>query len=324
MGKRKKKKKSKSSLQIFFESFWLGLFIRSVENLSVGMSYSLADILGAGAFLFDKRHRVRAIQHILHAGMASNQQEARALAKRNFKSLARLAVDTFKIDAEMTPDNVEKHIKVSGSKQAIKLAFEDKKPIIAIAPHLANFAFIPTVYAMMTDRTMLSVIRPYDNPRLGEVMKRIQVRYGSEQCSQKGAMKSLLKALQGGNSIGMVVDQHPGRKNGVETTFFGHPALTHASPAMLHLKTGVPLCPVAMPRTDKPGTFEFVFKDPITLTPSKDRAKDIDIIAQKCADAMEEFVRAYPEQWFWPHRRWLNINRKGYERYQNPGKETDG
>ena len=316
MGKRKKKKKTKSRLTVSVESFWIGVFIQVTKNLSVTTAYFLADILGSLAFVFDKRHRVRATQHLLHAGMVSDKKEARKLAKRNFKSLARLSVDTFKIDAGMTPENVSEHVKVSGSKQAIKLALEDKKPIIAIAPHLANFAFIPTVYAMMTEKTMLSVIRPYDNPYLGEIMERIQVRYGSEQCAQKGAMKNLLKALKRGDSIGMVVDQHPGRKNGVATTFFGHPALTHASPAMLHLKTGAPLCPVAMPRLEEPGTFEFVFKDPITLTPSKDRAADVLILAQKCADAMEEFVREYPEQWFWPHRRWLDINRKGYKHYQ--------
>ena len=317
MGSHKKKKKhgkkAKSSFTVELEFFWIGAFISLVESLPIKVAYSLGDVLASLAFSFDKRHRERTIQHILHAEMAKNGREARRLAKKNFKSLARLGVDTFKIDSAIDRDNVHDHISLSGSPEALEMVFEKKKPIIAVAPHLANFAFIPTAYAIMTGNTMLSVIRPYDNPKLGEVMKGIQVRYGSEQCGQKGAMRRLFSALKKGNSIGMVVDQHPGRKNGVLTTFFGHPALTHSSPAMLHLKTGVPICPVAMSQSSKPGTFEFVFKDPIVVEPSKDRDADIALIAQKCTDAMEEFVREYPEQWFWSHRRWLDINRKGYD-----------
>jgi KDO2-lipid IV(A) lauroyltransferase len=311
--KKKRKKKEKSAFTIGFEFFWINAFIQLVRALPMRMAYALASIVASLAFVFDKRHRNRTIQHITHAGMAKDASSAVKLAKKNFKSLARLGVDTFKVDAAITDANVSEHVKLTGSPETLKAVFEDKLPIIALAPHLANVAFIPTVYGIMTGKTMLSVIRPYDNPKLGEEMKRIQIRYGSEQCDQKGAMKSLLSALRKGDSIGMVVDQHPGRKNGILTTFFGHPALTHVSPAALHLKTGVPLCPLAMPQSSDPGTFEFVFKDLIVVEPSKDRDADIAVITQKCTDAMEELIREYPEQWFWSHRRWLDINRKGYD-----------
>ena len=310
--KKKRKKKTKSSFTIAFEFFWINAFIQVVKSLPIKVAYFLGDAVASMAFFFDRRHRDRTIQHIMHAGMAKDRLEAKRLAKKNFKSLARLGVDTFKVDSAINKDNVSEHVKLSGSPKALELVFEKKSPIIAVAPHIANVAFIPTVYGIMTGKTMLSVIRQYDNPKLGKAMADIQLRYGSEQCGQKGAMKRLLTALKKGDTIGMVVDQHSGRKNGVITTFFGHPALTHVSPAMLHLKTGVPICPLAMPQASKPGTFEFVFKDPIMVEPSKDRAADVALIAQKCTDAMEELVREYPEQWFWSHRRWLDINRKGY------------
>jgi KDO2-lipid IV(A) lauroyltransferase len=109
--------------------------------------------------------------------------------------------------------------------------------------------------------------------------------------------------------VSFLVDQHAKEKEGVLTSFFGHPALTHKSPALLHLKTGVPIVLLMPRRISNDFKFEFIISDPITMTPSKNNDDDVQKLMQIITTETEKVIAKYPEQWLWAHRRWLDINR---------------
>ena len=90
-------------------------------------------------------------------------------------------------------------------------------------------------------KPILSVMRHFDNPKLGDYILSRRRQFRQTLQDKKSALKPLLKALKSHQAVGMLCDQHAGSLEGVETVFFGHPARTHASPALLHLKTGAPI-----------------------------------------------------------------------------------
>jgi KDO2-lipid IV(A) lauroyltransferase len=149
------------------------------------------------------------------------------------------------------------------------------------------------------------------NPRLEKLFYHRIDNYDHDSCAKKGAIKSMLKALRHGDSVAVVADQHAKSAEGVEVDFFGHPARTHISPALMHLKTGCPIYPLMFRRTKDFMKFEMVLKEPIDVKPTDDKAGDIKKVTQMFTDLLEDLIRETPEQWMWMHRRWLDINRNG-------------
>lgn len=304
------RKKKKSLFRQNSEYFFVNLFITLMDICPLRLAYFLSKIIAAGVYFFDKRHRVRTIQHLMHAGMAKDETEAKTLAWKNFQFFGRMGVDAFKINKLITEENIYDYVDVVASDKARETFLDSEKPHIAMSPHMGNFMYVATAYAMIMKKGILSVMRPYDNPKLEPIVRGIQTKAGHKICYKDGALRELLGALKKGVSIGVMVDQHAGSSVGVDTTFFGQPCKTHSTPAVIHLKTGCPICVVGLRQVKEPGHFEFVIMDPISFEPTGDKDADTKKLTQLYTDANEKMIRETPEQWFWSHRRWTNINRK--------------
>jgi KDO2-lipid IV(A) lauroyltransferase len=111
----------------------------------------------------------------------------------------------------------------------------------------------------------------------------------------------LARALQQGAHVGMLVDQYVHR--GVEITFFGRK--TRANPLLARLLQQVE-CPVHGARMIRlPGhRVRIELTDEIAPLRNADGSIDIQGTTQAINDVIEGWVREYPEQWLWQHRRW--------------------
>jgi len=277
----------------------------------VRLFYCFAALCGRLFFRFDLRHRNRAIQHLLHAGVAKTHAEAVRIGRRNFVHFGKVVVDIFLSGRHLRPDNIANVVTLSGSEVSRQLFFSpgSSRQAIIICAHFGNWEMAGPGYVLASGLPLLSVMRPFDNPLIGEYIVSRRSVNGHGVCDKKGAIRPLLEALKKGGSIAILPDQHAGRAEGVVTNFFGHPARTHASPALIHLKTGVPIFVMMPRRVDDDFHFEFIVSDPITRTPSGDKEADVLALAQAYTTEIEKVVARYPEQWMWPHRRWLDINR---------------
>lgn len=277
----------------------------------VRLSYRFAELCGRMFFRFDVRHRNRAIEHLLHAGVAQTREEAIRIGRRNFIHFAKVVVDIFLSRRHLRPDNIANVVTISGSEVSRQLFFTpgSSQQTILICAHFGNWEMAGPGYVLASGLPLLSVMRPFDNPLIGDYIVSRRSINGHEVCDKKGAIRPLLEALKKGGSIAILPDQHAGKGEGVVTSFFGHPARTHASPALIHLKTGVPIFVMMPRRVDDDFHFEFIISDPITRTPTGDKEADVLALTQAYTTEIEKVVARYPEQWMWPHRRWLDINR---------------
>lgn len=306
--KRKKKKKGKSLFRIWVEfiPFW-GLYI-FIRMLPLKMAYSLSSFLFKLMFRIDRKHSNRAVKHILHAHITSDPDAAIAIAKRSYQSFSRLLVEIIKLNQLYSADK----IKYAGNPDSIRQVLESGKDninVIIITAHYGNWELAGTAWAEKSGIPMVSIMRPFGNPLIGKYI--LQNRESGIHLSvpKDGGIKGLLKALKEGKNIAILADQHAGSKEGVETFFFGQPCRTHSSPALLHLKTGIPIIPQITRRIDDKFNFEFVVGDIIRYTPTGDKLKDIQTVTQMYTTGLEKLIAEKPEQWLWAHRRWLNIHR---------------
>ena len=104
-------------------------------------------------------------------------------------------------------------------------------------------------------------------------------------------------------------DQHAGPPDGIEVEFFGHPAWTFKSLAIIALATGAPVMPATSWR-EPDGRHVLRFGEPLTPIESEDSNEAIRLNTRAYNAALERLILARPEQWYWVHRRWKTVARK--------------
>jgi KDO2-lipid IV(A) lauroyltransferase len=178
----------------------------------------------------------------------------------------------------------------------------DGKPALIFTAHLANWE-LPAVVAAAHGLDAISV---YRRPNIGAVADAVvAIRAGSMGTLMATSMDAPVKladALAQGRHVGMLVDQYAVR--GVEVTFFGR--RTRANPLIARLARHVdcPIHGVRMIRLPDGNRFRADLTEAIPPVRDADGALDVQGTMQAITSVVEGWVREYPEQWLWLHRRW--------------------
>jgi Kdo2-lipid IVA lauroyltransferase/acyltransferase len=304
-----KKKKSRFLINFEYAAARLGIELSKIIPLKV--CYMLNAVCCRILYICDKRHRTRAIQHIMHAGVATNEKDAKKIALKGFLHIGKVAIEFVKLHQILTPDNMHKYVSCNISEEA-RSALLDPRGTVCASAHYGNWEITGLSLSVLF-RPIVSIGRNMDNPKLNDYIFRKRGRFEQEIYSKAEGVRQMLLGLKKQKLIGLLIDQHSGDNIGVETTFCGHPCMTHDSPAVLHLKTGAPLLLVVTRRLDNDFHFELIVKGPIEITPTGNKQEDIKLLTNKINEEFEAVLRERPEQWLWSHRRWLDINRKPRE-----------
>jgi KDO2-lipid IV(A) lauroyltransferase len=318
----KRNKKNKSKIRINLEYYPAMLLVWIIMAMPLRLAYFLSKMGFRILYIIDIKHRRRTIQHMLHSGIVATRKEAVRLSYKVYEHFGQLLVEIIKMNQLITKDNIMNYVSFNAPDEIIEKVFKKEKsePVIIVTGHCGNWELSGKAYSMLSGHSLVSIMRPLSNPKLGEFIYRHRENPEHRTVSKEKGLRPLLRALQEGKSIAIVADQHATSSEGVETTFFGHPARSHTTPALLHLKTGVPILAGVMRRTDNKFHFEFRGRKLIRVSPGEDRKADIQKITQMYTSELEALIREAPDQWMWSHRRWLDINRKS--KYQE-GKIDD-
>lgn len=150
-----------------------------------------------------------------------------------------------------------------------------------------------------------AVVRPLDNPWLDRWVFRQRVRFGQGVISKRRSpLATAIGYLRAGKNVVLLADQRP-RKHFVTVNFLGIPTATTIAPAVLSVRTGSPVVPACAIRTETPNQLLVLLGDPIYPNCRRsDREAEIQRITQEFTQILEGWIRLYPEQWNWLHRRW--------------------
>lgn len=178
---------------------------------------------------------------------------------------------------------------------------DDGKPALVFAAHLANWE-LPALTAKAFGLASLALYRPPAIPQIRRfVLETRSTRMGMLVSTSLSAPTVVADELARGVHAGMLVDQYNSR--GVDVTFFGR--RTKANPLIARLARHVD-CPIHGVRVVRlPGNR---FRVDLTeeIEKPRDAQGEIDVAAtmQVITSIVEGWVREYPEQWLWLHRRW--------------------
>jgi Kdo2-lipid IVA lauroyltransferase/acyltransferase len=188
------------------------------------------------------------------------------------------------------------------SKERYDWIMKSDRATIGFAAHLANWE-LPGVGAKLIGAKSAVLFR---RPNIGAVsdviIKLREPLMGELVPTGLDAPVKLARYLQSGIHVGMLADQHYSK--GVEVMFFGRPCLANPLIAMLARQTELPIYGMRVVRNPDGNSFWGEVSDPVEPVRGADGRIDIKGTMQAVTSVIEGWIRQYPEQWLWLHRRW--------------------
>ena len=177
----------------------------------------------------------------------------------------------------------------------------DDKPALIFASHLGNWEF-PALAGPAHGVDSAVLYRRPNSAAADRIINEMRrVNMGELIPAGRDAPFRLAEALEQGKHVGMLVDQY--WTGGVEVTFFGRK--TRANPTLARLRRHVE-CPIHGARIIRLPGNRFRAELSEEVQPVRDAAGEIDIqgTMQAITSVVEGWIREYPDQWLWLHRRW--------------------
>jgi KDO2-lipid IV(A) lauroyltransferase len=177
----------------------------------------------------------------------------------------------------------------------------DGKPALCFAAHLANWE-LPAVMAAAHGLPSAVLYRMPNNKAVANEIARIRAPLmGRLIRSRAQAPLEMAGALDRGEHLGMLVDQHFSR--GVDVMFFGRRCKANPSIARLARQFECPVMGVRVIRLPD-RRFRIAAEGPFALPRAADGRIDVQQATQLITSVVERWIREYPDQWLWFHRRW--------------------
>jgi KDO2-lipid IV(A) lauroyltransferase len=177
------------------------------------------------------------------------------------------------------------------------------KGVLIITGHLGAWE-LSSFYHSLMGHPMGMVIRRLDNRRLDAYVNRIRCLHGNYVLHKDDFGRGLLTAMHAGGTVGILMDTNMTPPQGEFVRFFGIEACTATGLAHVARKTGAAVLPGFMLWEPAEKRYVLHFGAEVEIPRSTDVAADILEGTARCTNAIEAWVRRYPDQWLWIHRRW--------------------
>lgn len=147
--------------------------------------------------------------------------------------------------------------------------------------------------------------RSLDNPLVDALVKRYRGAAGNRPIDRRNAARAVLEELRRGGVVGILMDQNvlEGDTN-VFVDFFGVPASTSAGLARFALRTGAAVVPGFVLWDENRKKYRLRFDPALELVRTGDQERDVVENTARFTKVIEGYIRRYPDQWLWIHRRW--------------------
>jgi Kdo2-lipid IVA lauroyltransferase/acyltransferase len=255
--------------------------------------------LGLTFYTIDRAHRRIAERNLAAAFPARPAAERRAIARAAFVHFGRLLFELLKFST-LSPAAMLARVEFDGEERA-RLAYAQGKGVLFVTGHFGFWELHAIAHALRIAPIGL-LARALDNPQLNQLLEDIRQRTGNTVIYRRGTIRRVMRALQAGQGVAVLIDQHIMGRDAISVDFFDRPAATTSAVAALALRTGAPVVPVfALPIGG--GRIRVIYEHPVA-PPRADAENALREFTQRCTDVLEMYVRRHPELWLWMHRRW--------------------
>jgi len=299
MGERRKPGTLKKAVWLA-EYLLILLVIGFIKLLPFPLAVRFGGFLGSLAYKIDKRHQGITRDNLRSSFKDKPPEEIERIALAVFRNFGYSIIEF--IRSGRYGKKPLEHFFDIRNYESYQRALDKKRGLLLLTGHCGSWELLAMAQSIRKPPIGI-VARPLDNPYLEGAVSGVRTRYGNYLIGKSGGMKDILRALSQNSAVGILLDQNVTAREGVFVDFFGRPACTNKGLALIAARTKSPVVPAFIRRV---GIDRHVIHigEEIPLIETGDKEADIIANTQAYTRAIEDFIREYPDQWFWMHRRW--------------------
>ena len=282
--------------------YGLGLaLIKIFGVLPRSIAYRAAAALSWLGFHVAGRQRRAGLQNLRMALPELSEAEHQNILRGCFQNLGRLLVE-FTHFPDLSKSNISEFVVHDGLENYLE-GMSRGRGLIFMTAHFGAWELSSFAHALY-GYPLKFIVRPIDNPRVENLISSYRTQSGNVPIQSRSAGRDILKALRQNEAVGILFDQNTTRSEGVFAKFFGVPAATTPAIALFALRTGAAVVPGFLIWDAGLQKHRLRLDPPVDLINTGDLDRDVLENTKHFNEILEGYVRKYPDQWLWIHRRW--------------------
>jgi len=277
------------------------LLVRTLAAAPASVARALGIMLGRMVYLLHRRLRRVGMRNLQLAFPQMPASGRRRILRGVFTSLGRELGDFCRFP-HYRRENISQ-LAIYDGFENFERAQARGKGVLFLTAHFGGWEISSFMHALHCHPLHI-LVRPLDNPYLDRLVAGYRSLSGNRTIPKQDFARSMLAALRGGETVGILMDQNMVPEQGVFVDFFGIPACTSTLMARMALRTDAAVVPGFCLWDPALRRYRMRF-DP-ALETIRTGNEQADIVANTAAytKVIEDYARRYPEQWLWVHRRW--------------------
>jgi KDO2-lipid IV(A) lauroyltransferase len=274
---------------------------RCLGRMPRGVARRLAGFIAFAVYWCFGRLRRVGVRNLEIALPALSSKTRKRILRRVYVHLGWQLVEFCRMN-RFTPENTRNWMRTEGLEHYLN-AQARGKGVLIITGHLGAWE-LSSFYHSLMGHPMGMVIRRLDNRRLDKYVNGIRCMHGNNVVHKDDFGRGLLTAMRAGGTVGILMDTNMTPPQGEFVRFFGIEACTGTGLAHIARKTGAAVLPGFMLWEPDERRYVLHFGPEVEIPRTENVAADILEGTQRSTSVLESWIRRYPDQWLWIHRRW--------------------
>ena len=277
------------------------LLVRGLGGLPRSWARRAGAGLGALAFMLTGRLRRTGERNLQIAYPESDAGWRSRVVRQLYRNLG-FHLAEFCLMSRYTAESTRGMVRYAGLEHFLA-ARERGRGVLVVTGHLGLWE-LSSFYHSLMGYPMSMVIRRLDNPLVDRMVNSIRCLHGNTVLHKDDFARGLLGAMRRGETVGILMDTNMTPPQGVFVDFFGTPACTASGLARVAMRTEAAILPGFLTWREEEQRYVLEFGECLEFVSTDDDEQDIITNTQICTTAIERWIRRFPEQWLWVHRRW--------------------
>ena len=277
------------------------LLIRGIGLLPRPLARAAGIALGQLVYFVHAKLRRVGMRNLQLAFPEKTRRERRKILRGVFTSLGRQLAEVC-LFPRYSRQNVTDVVVYDGFEN-FERAQARGKGVLYLTAHLGGWE-LSAFFHSLQGHPLHVVMRGMDNPYLDRFVQRMRTMHGNQAVDKDNFVRGLLSAMKAGETVGILMDTNMTPPQGVFVDFFGIPACTASGLARIGLRTEAAVVPGFTVWERELRRYVLRFEPALKLIRTGDEEADIVANTAMFTRVIEDYVRRYPDQWLWVHRRW--------------------
>ena len=259
------------------------------------------EFLGTVCYFLVWKRREIALDNLAQAFPDKTLAERKKITMGAFRSYA-VSILEFLWFPNLTKESLRKIVTIDHP-EVFADCYNRGKGAIALSAHFGNWELNALAVALAGGYPTSIIVQTQSNTAVDAIINSHRTMFGSKVVPMGISVREIIRALQKSEVVALAADQS-GPMEGPYIDFFGRKTAGHQGPAVFALKMGSPMF-LSLSRRNPDGTYLSHMEE----IPTRDLVggateENILTLTQRHTTILENYIRQFPDQWLWLHRRW--------------------